>query len=643
MSHHSWLRGRTVVYNSSGAPVSVPPSPPKPERRKSCFGAFLMGILCFIWKVIKGLALFIGLTILFFFGLVIWSASKYENTVPANLPNEMLLSLKIEGEIPETSGTTQVLSVLQQDKAPLTLDDIVNSIDRAAKDDRVKVLAVKASGGGYNLTQLQSIREAVLRFKAAGKKSAIFSESYGEGGYGLGIYYLATAFDEIWMQPVGAVAIGGINMQVPFFKDLMDEYGVKAQFFQRKEYKNAMEHLTSNKMSAASRESMESIVGDLASQLVEPIKASRKKISQTFDALLNEGYLTDKAALNAGLVDKLNYEDVMLDAIQKKYSKAQFVSLEQYAHNYKRKQFESSMLSKKHGPVIAVIPIEGMIISGSAKSSPLGMGDKMAGAEDIAVSIENAAKDTNVRAIVIRINSPGGSPTASETIHRALVWAKTVKHKPIIVSMGSLAASGGYWVAMPADHIYAMDSTLTGSIGVVGGKPNLQGLWDKLHVRWETVKYGENSGMLSFNTPFTPSEQKQFEASLDNIYDYFIERVAAGRHLSPAQVEKIAKGRAYTGRQALALGLVDEIGGMDKVLDDLAKANGVKSRDDLNLAYLPTTDDPIELFMMMLSEKIGIGPVLEKVGVALSPFMAIDKLNGSGAVYNQSLAIGKLN
>ena len=633
MSHHSWLRGRTVVYNASSLPTTPPQEPPKGTSRCSWL-ALPKSILGFLWKLVKGLALVIGLTILILIAMGIWGASKGGKSAPANLPNAMVLTLKIDGDLPEASGTTQLLSLIQMDHAPLTLDDVVNAIDRAAKDDRVKVLAVKASGGGYNLTQLQSIRDAVLRFKAAGKKSVIFSESYGEGGYGLGIYYLATAFDEIWMQPVGNVAIGGIHMQVPFFKDAMQDYGVKAQFFQRKEYKNAMEHLTSNKMSAASRESMESLVGDLAGQLVEPIKASRKQVSQTFDGLLDQGFLTDNAALASGLIDQLNYEDVMLDTLQKKFTDVKFVTMEKYASVLKRKALESSMLSKSKAPTIAIIPIEGMIISGTAKSSPFGVGDKMAGADDIVSAIEDAAHDNAVRAIILRINSPGGSPTASETIHRAIIWAKTIKKKKVIVSMGGLAASGGYWIATPADRIYAMNSTLTGSIGVVGGKLDLQGLWDKLHVRWETVQYGENSGMLSFNTPFTASEQTQFEASLDNIYDYFIKRVAEGRKLSPEQVEKIAKGRAYTGRQALALGLVDEIGGMDKVLDDLAAANHVTSRDNLNLVYLPSTDDPMELFLMMLSEKIGLSPVLEKVSAALGPLMILHSTQPTGLVYD---------
>ena len=625
MSHQSWLRGRTVVYNPNSAAPSL-------KKSKNLFLKIPQVILSFVWRVIKKIALFIGLAILLLSVIGMWSAVKMNHKSLPSLPDSMVLTLHLDQGFPEKNATTQLLSLIQMDQAPLTLEDIVDSIDQAAKDNRVKVLAFKASGGGYILNQLQALRDAVVRFKAAGKKSVIFSESYGEGGYGLGIYYLATAFDEIWMQPVGNLAIGGINMQVPFFKDVMDKYGVEAQFFQRKEYKNAMEHLTANHMSDPSRESMESLLADMAAQLVEPIKVARPEIAGIFDSLLDQGYHTDKVALKVGLIDKLNYEDVMLQAIRNKFKGVEFVSVETYSAVSHRQKLEETFLSEESGIKIAVIPIEGMIVSGTAKSSPLG--DKFAGAEDIVAAIEDAANDKSIQSIVLRINSPGGSPTASETIHRAIVWAKTIKKKQIIVSMGSLAASGGYWVATPADKIYAMNATLTGSIGVVGGKINLQGIWNKLGIKWETVKYGDNSGMMSLNTPFSQGEQKQFEASLDNIYDYFMTRVAEGRKLSPAQVEKIAKGRAYTGRQALALGLVDEIGGMNNVLDDLAKANGLSSRDHLNIVYLPMMDDPMELFLMMLSEKIGMTPVLEKVSAALAPFLGIGLGHPAQMVYD---------
>ena len=633
MSHHSWLRGRTVVYN----PASPSPQPPDkaPVSRFSALVSVPKAILRGVWRVIRSLALTLGILMLILCGLGVWSAIEVGDAVAPKLPDNMVLSLHLNGELPETTGMTQVLAMIQMDKAPATIDAVVDAIDRGAKDPAVKALAVKADGGGYNLSQLQSLRAAVLRFKASGKKTVIFSESYGEGGYGLGLYYLASVFDEIWMQPVGMIAIGGIDMEVPFFKDVMDQYGVKGQFFQRKEYKNAMEHLTSNHMSPASRESTQSLVTDLATQLVDPIKASRKKVASSFDELLNKGLLTDKVALESGLIDKLDYEDVMVEGLRAAYKNARFVTIQRYASSINHKRTEDKLLDKPMGPTIAVIPVEGMIISGSTKSSPYGMGDKFAGASDIVDAIDDAANDPAVKAIVMRINSPGGSPSASETIHRALIWAKTAKKKPVIVSMGALAASGGYWIAVAGDKIYAMDSTLTGSIGVVGGKINLQGVWDKFHVTWDSVKYGENSGMMSMNTPFSESEQRQFEATLDNVYDYFIARVAAGRKLTPEQVEKIAKGRAYTGRQAKPLGLVDDIGGMDKVLDDLAKVHHVASRDDLNVVYLPMTDDPLTVVMTMLSERVGVAPILEKVSAQLAPFLTLTRPHPAGWVLDE--------
>jgi protease-4 len=632
MFDQSWLRGRTVVYNP--APKTLPPTP---EKKPFCLFRLVKTILGFFWRVFKRLSLFIGGIIVFCMLLgLISAATSHKSTTPA-LPKQMILSFNLDGTLPETNSMSQTLSLLQMEDTPMTLEDMVNTLDVASKDDRVKALVVKASSTGYDLTQLQQLRAAVIKFKASGKKTAIFSESYGDSGYGLGLYYLATAFDQIWMQPVGVVAIGGVDMETPFFKKIMDEYGVQGQFFQRKEYKNAMEHLKADHMSPASREMMVSLVNDLAAQLVEPIKKSRPQVSANFDKLLNLGLLTDRRSLKEGLVDRLDYEDVLADELRSQYQGAGLVPVEDYTAIINRKRTESALLSSSnHAPTIAIIPVEGMIVSGSAGASPYGFQNNMAGADDIVSAIEDAANDKSVKAIVLRVNSPGGSPSASETIHRAVIWAKAKKKKPVIVSMGSLAASGGYWISAPADRIYALDSTLTGSIGVVGGKINLDGLWKKFNINWESIKYGENSGMMSLNTPFSTSEQRQFEETLDNVYDYFIKHVSEGRHLKAENVEKMARGRAYTGRQALALGLVDEIGGMDKVLDDLAKKNGAATREDLNLVYLPMNDDPMQLFIQLLTRKIGVSPFLEKMTAQLAPVLMMSESKGARLVYDRN-------
>lgn len=627
MSEQSWLRGRTVVFNPAPKLSQIP--------KVGIVGRILSvvkAILGVLWRAFKRTALVIGVFVLVVSIIGVWGAMNSKKSVAPSIPDKVILSFNLQGTLPEANSTTQFLSLIQGQDAPLTMEDIVDALDKAATDKRVKAIVVKASSSGYDLTQLQTLRAAVIKFKASGKKAYIYSESYGESGYGLGLYYLASAFDEIWMQPVGVIAIGGIDMEMPFFKKVMNQYGVEGQFFQRKEYKNAMEHLSSDHMGVASREMMQSLVDDLAGQLISPIKGTRKQVSKTFDDLVNLGMLTDQRALKEGLVDHIDYEDVLLDKLRDETKGARVYSVADYMALGKLAKAEKALLSQS-GVTVAVIPVDGLIMSGQSGSSPYGLADSAVGADDIVASVEDAANDPSVRAIVLRVNSPGGSPSASETIYRSLVWAKTVKKKPVIVSMGSFAASGGYWISAPADRIYAMDSTLTGSIGVVGGKINLKGVWEKYNVNWESVKYGANSGMMSLNTPFSESERTQFEESLDNVYAAFIERVAKGRKLTPDQVEVIAKGRAWTGQQAVKLGLVDEIGGMDKVLDDLAKANGVPSRHDLNLVYLPMMNDPFELALMMLSERVGLTPFLQDISVALGPLALMHGQSSARLVY----------
>lgn len=599
MAQQNWLRGRTLVYNP------VPKNIPQPPRFR--IGSILLSALRKTCTVIGAFFLFIAV-------ITFWMASNMPKNPVMQLPDKMVMTIDLNGTLPESSGMAQYLSLLNIDDVPMSIDDMVDSIDKAAKDKRVKALVVKSSSVGYDLTQLQQLRAAISRFKAEGKKTYIYAESYGEGGYGLGLYYLASMFDEIWMQPVGTVAIGGINLESPFFKGLMEKYGVEAQFFHRKEYKNAMEHLTSDHMSPASKEMMGALVTNLATQLTAPIKQDRKKITGDFDKLLDLGLLTDKQALSGGLIDTLGYQDDLVDKVQKVADTENLVHIEDYWTSQKRQKAESNLLQRNSATTIAVVHVDGMIVSGSPSSSPYGLEDSVAGADDIAGAIEDAANDDRIKAIVLRVNSPGGSPSASETIARSVQWAITKKNKPVIVSMGPLAASGGYWISAGATKIYALDATLTGSIGVVGGKVNLAEFWKKFDVTWDGVKYGQNAALMSMNAPFSPSEQAQFEATLDSVYDHFIDRVSTGRKMTPAQVEKIAKGHVWTGQEAVKLGLVDRIGGLDVVLDDLAKQYGVPSRDKLVVTHLPADNNPLDmLFQLLSSQSASLPPFLRSL------------------------------
>lgn len=604
----NWLRGRSLFH--------TPKAKPQPERkwRFNPFLWFLLGV--------KRLCIFLGAIVLFIFLVGYFFGPSVKNEKKPTLPNEMVLFLKLEEPLQESRGTQDYFSQFGLAPASMTVSDFTNALDKAASDKRVKGFVLSMRSGSFDLAQLQEIRAAVLKFKTSGKFTKVYAPSYGEAGSGLGMYYLASAFDEIWMQPVGVVSIAGLSTQTPFFKDTLNRYGIRPEFFQRKEYKNAMENMTASEMSPASREMMTSLVHDLGDQITTDISKSRKKLSGNFRSMIDRGLYTDQEALKAGLIDRLDYGDVMLSELRMKLEgkmdgeKTGFTDIADYA------SAGTKPTAKKNK--IAVIHVQGVIQDGGG-SSPYTLNEKPADSYLIAQTIRDAAIDKAIDTIVIRINSPGGSPSASETIRRAIVWAKETKKKSVIVSMGGTAASGGYWIAADADRIYADAATLTGSIGVVGGKFDASGLWDRFDVKWDGVSYGQNAGMWSMNRAFTASEQERFEASLDSIYNHFTAIVAKGRKMDVAQVEKIARGRAWTGRQAKEIGLVDEIGGLDNALDDIAEKKGLKNRHELSVVELPEPENPLQVLKDMIENKSPFGAALpagfiDQIGVYL-PYM----------------------
>lgn len=606
----NWLRKKTLFHTPKKTVVV--------EKKSDRFWLFQI-----FYTILKKACMVLGVTTLVFLILLFWAASDVVKEPPPSLPKQMVLFLRMEKTLPEKRGAQDYFSQFGLAPAPLTTSDFVDALDKASRDDRVKGFVLSLRSGAYELAQLQEMRAAVLKFKKSGKFTKVYAPSYGEAGSGLGMYYLASAFDEIWMQPVGVVSIAGMNAQMPYFKDVMEKYGVKGQFFQRKEYKNAMENLTASEMSPASRRMMMELVTDLGDQVTSGVSESRQKLSGRFRALIDQGLFTDGEALKAGLIDRLDYGDVLLSEIREKHSvkDTAFTDVEDY----------SSLTNKNRSTAkskVAVIHIQGVIMDGGG-SSPLTLDEKSADATELSQAIREAALDKNIHTIVIRINSPGGSPSASETIRRSIVWAKEVKHKPVIVSMGSTAASGGYWISANADKIYADDATLTGSIGVVGGKFDASGLFDKLNIKWDGVSYGENSGMWAANRGFNTKEQERFEATLDNVYTHFIKIVSEGRKLPPAKVEEIAKGRVWTGRQAAKIGLVDQIGGLDVVLDDIAKDKKLASRHSLNVVELPAPENPLQELYDMVQKKSPFGANLpqglEQLGTFL-PFFENDRL-----------------
>lgn len=568
-------------------------------------------VLPIVWLAIKKTCTVIGAFVLVTVLLSIFMLSGLNETAAPPLPQKMALYLEFsDGFYEKPSGSALAGSFNLE---PPTVHQVVDAIDLAAKDDRVKGIMARMDGGTFSTAQTKEVRDALARFRAAGKFTRIYSASYGEAGGGLGRFYLASAFEERWMQPLGIVSILGVAAEMPFFRGTLDKIGIEPQFFQRKEYKTAYENLTARKMSSQNRETLENIVGDLRTVLTRDIAGDLKISPVKFEALVNKGLFTGPEALKEKLVTDLNYVDVLVSHISEELTgdpESQdefFVDPKAYLAAVGREQSERNLVRSPFGnskPLAALVHVSGAIMDTRiGVSTPAGFADEgVAAADEIAPAILDAAEDPAIAAIVVRVDSPGGSPVASETILRAIDRARE-KGKPVIVSMGSTAASGGYWVAAHADRIFATPTTITGSIGVVGGKFSAKDVWPKIGVNWERVEWGRNAGLWSVNTPFSATEAERINAMLDQVYDAFLERVSSGRKMSVAQVDKIAGGRVWSGEAAKRVGLVDEIGGLQNALDYTATLLKVEDRFGLDVVILPKPLTTFEELMAFLSEQ----------------------------------------
>jgi len=575
------------------------------------------GIFSFLGRVFKRFLLALGGLVFFTIVLVCvlsWAAAKKA----AILPHEFVLYLPITEDFLEHPNMAGPYNF--GNRTPV-ISDIMAALDAGTKDQCVKGLVVNLEAQSLNIAHLQELVKAVKDFRAAGKFAYIYSNSYGDGGSGLGSYYLASAFDEIWLQPMGTVSLAGISIEMPFARGALEKLGVEPQFFARKEYKSIFETFTRNEMSPQNRKAMTVLLTDLSDQLTGGISENRKFNDEQIQSFLDQGVFLDQEAAQAGLVTKL--DDFI--GLRRKVS----TDVTGVADN--DKIFVNLMNYTGAGPVnparqkVAMVYVVGDIVSGSidSRASSFG-GDTMASAYEISEDIIAAANEDDIKAIVVRIDSPGGSPVAAETMRLALLKAQE-KGKKVIVSMGYMAASGGYWVAAPADYIFAMPGTLTGSIGVAGGKFVLEDLWRKLGINWDSISLAPHAGMWSFNRPFSEREVAIMNKTMDSIYDNFVARVASGRKMTKAQADKLARGRVWTGRQAQEVGLVDELGTLDQALDYTAKQIGLTDRHDLEVIVMPQPKTPLEMIVELLEGQVRLvdflkvmadwGPVIKSLSI----------------------------
>lgn len=505
------------------------------------------------------------------------------------LPDAVVLDLDLTKPLAE-SDSGKIGSLFEHHT---TLREVLDALDGGRRDPRVKGVLARFGDDSIGFAQTQELRTAIERFRASGRFAVAFAEEYGGAGAGNRSYLLASAFDEVWLQPMGTLGITGLSAELPFARGALDQLGVQPDFAQREQYKSFAETFTKSGMTPANREMMEALVTDLGNQLVDGIAKSRRLAPAVVRAAIDKAPLLSKEALDQKFVDRLGYADEARDeALKRAGAGAEAMEPADYlsvAGNPNGK-----------GPTIALIHAVGTITGG--ESGKPALGGTSAGSETIVDAIEEAADDPDVRAILFRIDSGGGAVSASEAIRRALVRARQ-SGKPVVASMGDTAASGGYWIALAADRIVASPATITGSIGVVAGKFAIGGLSDKLGIQWDRVQGGRNAGMWSPLRPFDDSETERLNAIIDDTYANFLQRVAEARHMTPEQARGVAKGRVWTGAQARELGLVDDLGGQEQALTLARTAAGLSPDAPVTLAPYPPPKSVTDQLLDLMSGK----------------------------------------
>jgi len=458
-----------------------------------------------------------------------------------------------------------------------TLRELVETIDRAALDASVVGLVARVGSGPSGLARAQEIRGAVERFRARKKFAWAWAETFGEGGNGTNGFYLASAFDQIWLQPSGDLWITGVALETPFFRGTLDKLGVLPQFGQRYEYKNAVNSYTEKELTPAHREALEKLKDSWYGQLVRGIAAGRKLTEDQVRGAIDRAPVLGTEAVKAGMIDGLAYRDeVVRKALAKAGATADLVSFRRYKARIGVPPGDGS---------VALVYGVGEVVRGRSVDSPFG-GSATMGSDSVAAAFRSAVDDSSIRAIVFRVDSPGGSYVASDSIWREVARARE-RGKPVVVSMGDVAGSGGYFVAIGADKIVAQPGTITGSIGVFAGKFVLAGLFEKLGLSFGEVHSGEHALLWDTTREFTPSERERFDAWLDRIYADFTSKVAEGRKLPKERVLEIAKGRIWSGEDARGLGLVDELGGMETAVRIAKRAAHIPDATRVHLEVFP--------------------------------------------------------
>ena len=477
------------------------------------------------------------------------------------VPNGCILELDLQSLPPETSGFDPMAFIAGGGR-PLLLRQAVAAIHRAAEDTRIAGLIARVQLSAAPPGAVQELREAIVAFTAV-KPSLAWAETYP----GTLSYYLASAFREVWMQPSGTVGLIGFATNGLFLRDALDKAGLQAQFIARGEYKSAANMFTQDRYTEAHREADSRLIESLHNQVWQGIGESRGLDVAVLDTLADRAPLLRDDALSAALIDRVGFRDEayrrigeLTDPDADSNPDSDDAPPRLFLSRYAQTRERGPSLRKKD-PSVAVITVAGPIVGGRGGPGLSPFGRSSAGGDTIAAALREAGADDDVKAVVLRVDSPGGSVSASETIWREVCRVRAAG-KPVVASMGSVAASGGYYVAMAAEVIVANPATITGSIGVITGKLVARELKDRLGVGSESLRTNVNADAWSVNSPFTAEQYDMVEAEANLFYDDFVRRVAEARKMSVEDVGIVARGRVWTGADAIERGLIDELGGL---------------------------------------------------------------------------------
>jgi len=514
---------------------------------------------------------YILINLLIFFILMLATCGAFfllEFTSPPSVKTQSYLEINLSGGMQE-KVSPDLLSTMMGVKPDISLHDVWMSIRNARSDRHIQALVVNLGLLQCNWAKISELRDIILDFKSSGKKTYVFMEEALEFDKE---YYLATAFDEIILHPQGYLGINGIGGFTPFFKHSLKMLGIEAEVEHVAEYKTAYHMFTEDKFTPAHREMMTSIYDSIFSHYIRTIAEARVRSEAEMADFIDRGLFQGPEAREAGLVDGLLYRDELEDRLQTDNGRLSRVSLSQYLRT------RPSPEEFSRGEKIALIYETGTILSAENSRGIMG-------SHTIARWIKQARKDDSIRALVLRVDSPGGSVVAADTIWREVILAK--KEKPVVVTMSDVAGSGGYQISMAAHEIIAQPQTLTGSIGVIFAKFNLEKLYSKLGVTTERMTFGQRADMLSPYRSATPDEKKMLRDSILWTYDQFLEKVAAGRNITKETADGLGKGRVWTGLQAKENGLVDEIGGLALAVERAKNLAGIPDEDDVRLVVWP--------------------------------------------------------